>query len=91
MMAPAPRLPENLLDQPTPALTLYGKMRRGSFVVTAIARAWHPGDAARCDLCTECSWVDDHCLILIHNRIIPPEECTLYRQPRPDALKVVRP
>lgn len=33
--------------------------------VTAIARAWAPGDAARCRLCRECTACDDLCVVQV--------------------------
>lgn len=65
--------------QPSPLRTQIAYLPVGDSIVTAIARAWGPGDSRRCRLCPECG--ADHrlgmCLVMI-GEPVPRDSAPLF-------------
>jgi hypothetical protein len=63
--------------QPTPWMVQVARLRVKSKNITSIARYWHEGDTARCQLCQTCAASFDSCLIMVP-KYVAKEEAALY-------------
>lgn len=76
MVARPRTLPMGLGVQPRPVTTLTARLKVFRWTVTAVYRAWRPGDAARCRLCRKCAAHDGGCL-LVFGRDVADSEAPL--------------
>lgn len=56
---------DTLAFRPTPWLVNVAHLSQGEYSSTAISRGWLDGEEKRCKLCSQCSAVHGHCLILV--------------------------